>query len=164
MLSLARTLLPAMNASTASAAPSFYCKRGTQQLCIHLEGRFNFGSYAEYHRIPDYIVAQNLFHVPSHLPFTEASFVEPLGCAVLCAINADIELGDTVAIIGVGAQGLMQIQLVKALGASRVIAIGRSAGRLQKAKEVGADVIFSSNDGDPVAFVMMGIRSPSSKT
>lgn len=139
-----------------NAAPCnecFYCKRGTQQLCIHLEGRFNFGSYAEYHRIPDYIVAQNLFHVPSHLPFTEASFVEPLGCAVLCAINADIELGDTVAIIGVGAQGLMQIQLVKALGASRVIAIGRSPGRLEKAKQVGADVIFSSNDGDPVAFV-----------
>jgi L-iditol 2-dehydrogenase len=139
-----------------NAAPCnecFYCKRGRQQLCVHLEGRFNFGSYAEYHRIPDYIVAQNLFHVPGHLPFTEASFVEPLGCAVLCAINADVRLGDTVAIIGVGAQGLMQTQLVKALGASRVIAIGRSPGRLEKAKQVGADVIFSSNDGDPVAFV-----------
>jgi L-iditol 2-dehydrogenase len=144
---------PVTGTNAAPCNECFYCKRGRQQLCIHLEGRFNFGSYAEYHRIPDYIVAQNLFYVPSHLPFTEASFVEPLGCAVLCAINADVRLGDTVAIIGVGAQGLMQIQLVKALGASRVIAIGRSPGRLEKAKQVGADVIFSSNDGDPVAFV-----------
>lgn len=136
--------------NTAPCNQCFFCKRGRQQLCIHLEGRFNFGSYAEYHRIPDYIVAQNLFHVPEHLPFTEASFVEPLGCAVLCALNADVRLGDTVAIIGVGAQGLMQIQLVRALGAAQVIAIGRSHGRLERARQVGADVVFSSQDMDPV--------------
>lgn len=139
--------------NTAPCNACFFCKRGRQQLCIHLEARFNFGSYAEYHRIPDYIVQQNLFHIPDHLPFTEASFVEPLGCAVLCAINADVRLGDTVAIIGAGAQGLMQIQLVRALGASRVIAIGRAPGRLERARAVGADVTFSSLDGDPVAFV-----------
>jgi len=142
-----------MGTNTAPCNECYYCRRGWQQQCIHLEGRFNFGSYAEYHRIPDYIVQQNLFHKPDHLPFTEASFIEPLGCAVLCAINAGVRLGDTVAIIGVGAQGLMQIQLVKALGASRVIAIGRSPGRLERAKQVGADVTFSSLDGDPVAFV-----------
>jgi L-iditol 2-dehydrogenase len=139
-----------------NAAPCnecFYCKRGRQQLCVHLEGRFNFGSYAEYHRIPDYIVAQNLFHKPDHLPFTEASFVEPLGCAVLCALYADVKLGDTVAIIGAGAQGLMQTQLVKAMGASRVIAIGRARGRLEKAKQVGADETCSSLDGDAATFV-----------
>jgi L-iditol 2-dehydrogenase len=139
-----------------NAAPCntcFYCKHGRQQLCIHLEGRFNFGSYADYHRIPEYIVSQNLFHKPAHLPFTEASFVEPLACAVLCALNADIRLGDTVAIIGVGAQGLMQIQLAKTLGASQVIGIGRSAGRLERAKQVGADIVFSSEDGDAVAKV-----------
>lgn len=91
--------------------------------------------------------------LPSHVPFTEASFVEPLACAVLCTINAGIQLGDTVAVLGVGAQGLMQIQLAKALGASRIIAIGRAKGRIGIASEVGADLTFSSLDGDPVAFV-----------
>ncbi len=139
-----------------NAAPCnqcFYCKHGRQQLCVELEGRFNFGSYAEYHRITEPIVAQNLFHKPDHVPFTEASFVEPLGCAVLCAQYSDVQLGDTVAIIGVGAQGLMQIQLMKAMGASKVIAIGRAKGRLERASQVGADVLFSSLDGDPVQFV-----------
>lgn len=136
--------------NTAPCNECFYCKRGRQQLCVKLEERFNFGSYAEYHRIPHYIVSQNLFHVPEHLPFTEASFVEPLGCAVLCALNADIHLGDTVAIIGAGAQALMQIQLVKALGASRVIVVGRSPGRLERAKQVGADIVMSSLDTEPV--------------
>jgi L-iditol 2-dehydrogenase len=139
-----------------NAAPCntcYYCKHGRQQLCIHLENRFNFGSYADYHRIPEYIVSQNLFHKPPHLPFTEAAFVEPLACAVLCVMSADIRLGDTVAIIGVGAQGLMQAQLVKALGASQVIGIGRAAGRLERARQVGADVVFSSTDTDPVSRV-----------
>ena len=33
-----------------------------------------------------------------------------------------------------------------------MIAIGRAPGRLERAKAVGADVTFSSLDGDPVAF------------
>jgi L-iditol 2-dehydrogenase len=53
----------------------------------------------------------------------------------------------------VGAQGLMQIQLMKAMGASRVIAIGRANGRLERAKQIGADNIFSSLDGNPIEYV-----------
>ncbi len=142
-----------MGINSAPCNECYYCKRGKQQLCTELEGRFNFGTYAEYARIPSYITAQNLHHKPAHLPFTEASFIEPLSCAVLCASYTGVQLGDTVAIIGVGAQGLMQIQLMKAMGASRVIAIGRAKGRLERAKQVGADDIFSSLDGDPLDYV-----------
>lgn len=142
-----------MGINSAPCNECFYCKRGKQQLCEQLEGRFNFGTYAEYVRVPSYITAQNLHFKPAHLPFTEASFIEPLSCAVLCATYTGVQLGDTVAIIGVGAQGLMQIQLMKAMGAARVIAIGRAKGRLERAKQVGADDIFSSLDGDPLEYV-----------
>lgn len=142
-----------MGTNTAPCNECYYCKRGRSQLCVELEGRFNFGTYAEYVRVPHYIVSQNLHIKPSHLPFTEASFIEPFACAVLCADYTGVQLGDTVAIIGVGAQGLMQIQLMKAMGASRVIAIGRAKGRLERAKQVGADDIFSSLDGDALEYV-----------
>lgn len=142
-----------MGINSAPCNQCYYCKRGRPQLCVELDNRFNFGTYAEYVRIPPYITAQNLHHKPDHLPFTEASFIEPLSCAVLCANYTDVQLGDTVAIIGVGAQGLMQIQLMKAMGASRVIAIGRANGRLERAKQVGADDTFSSLDGDPLEHV-----------
>lgn len=144
---------PVAGTNAAPCNECFFCKRGRQQLCVHLDGRFNFGSYAEYHRIPEYIVAQNLFHKPDHLPFTEASFVEPLGCAVLCALYSDVQLGDTVVIIGAGAQGLMQVQLMKAMGAARVICVGRAKGRIEKARQVGADEAFSTLDGDAQTFV-----------
>lgn len=143
-----------MGSNTAPCNECFYCKRGRQQLCVELEGRFNFGTYADYTRIPSYITSQNLHHKPAHLPFSEASFLEPLSCAMLCAHYTGVQLGDTVAIIGVGAQGLMQIQLMKAMGASRVIAIGRAKGRLERARQVGADVVFSNDEGNALEFVL----------
>jgi L-iditol 2-dehydrogenase len=140
-------------ANSAPCNHCAYCKRGLPQLCIELEDRFNFGSYAEYFRITAPIVAQNLHQKPANVPFEHASFVEPLACSVMCIVNANIRLGDTVVIIGPGAQGLMQIQLARAAGAARVIVIGRAPGRLETAKQLGAELTFSSNDGDPIAFV-----------
>jgi L-iditol 2-dehydrogenase len=143
-----------MGVNSAPCNTCFYCRRNRPQQCVHLESSFSFGSYAEYYKLPAHIVAQNLHHKPAHLPFAEAAFIEPLACAVLCAANAGVQLGDTVAILGVGAQGLMQMQLVKALGASTVIAIGRNKGRIAIAQQLGANETFSTLDfPDPVAKV-----------
>lgn len=140
-------------ANSAPCNGCFYCRKGRQQQCLSLESRFNWGTYADYVRIPAHIVAQNMHAIPITLSFAEAAFAEPLACAVLCTTNAGIQLGDTVAILGVGAQGLMQIQLAKHLGAARVIAIGRAAGRIERAKQLGADLTLSSLEGDPVVGV-----------
>ncbi|PJF30488.1 MAG: dehydrogenase [Candidatus Thermofonsia Clade 1 bacterium] len=140
-------------ANSAPCGACYYCRRGKPQLCLHLESRFNWGTYAEYLRVPAHIVSINMHKIPVHLSFVEAAFIEPLACAVLCINYADIALGDTVAIIGSGAQGLMQIQLAKAMGASQVIAIGRAHGRLEVARQLGADETISTLDTDAVAAV-----------
>lgn len=140
-------------ANSAPCGACYYCRRGKPQLCQHLESRFNWGTYAEYLRVPPHIVSMNMHKIPDHLSFAEAAFIEPLACAVLCINYAEIALGDTVAIVGSGAQGLMQIQLAKAMGASRVIAIGRAHGRLAVAKQIGADETISTLDTDAVAAV-----------
>jgi L-iditol 2-dehydrogenase len=142
--------------TAANSAPCnrcFYCRRGQQQLCEDLDNRFNWGTYAEYLRVPAHIAAQNMHIVPAHLAFAHAAIVEPLACAVHCVARSGIQLGDTVAIIGPGAQGLMQIQIAESMGAACVIVIGRSKRRLEIAKQLGADQTFSANDGDAVAFV-----------
>jgi threonine dehydrogenase-like Zn-dependent dehydrogenase len=61
--------------------------------------------------------------------------------------------GETVAVLGPGPIGLMALQLVKALGAVRVILTGTRASRLVLGKELGADVIVNSREADPVAAV-----------
>jgi L-iditol 2-dehydrogenase len=140
-------------ANSAPCNACFYCRRGRQQLCEDLDNRFNWGAFAEYIRVPAHIVAQNMRSVPAHLPFAQAALIEPLACALHGVRDADIQLGDTVVVIGAGAQGLMQIQLSRACGAGQVIAIGRAHGRLARARKLGAHAIISTLDTDPVACV-----------
>lgn len=140
-------------ANSAPCGACYYCRRGKPQLCLELEARFNWGTYAEYLRVPAHIVNINMHKIPDGLSFAEAAFIEPLACAVLCSAYAEIGLGDTVAIIGSGAQGLMQVQLAKARGAARVIVVGRGRGRLEVARQLGADETLSTLDGDAVAAV-----------
>lgn len=140
-------------ANSAPCNSCFYCRRGRPQLCVELESRFLWGTYAQYLRVPPHIVAQNTHIVPDHVPFHEASVIEPLACAVLGTEYADIQLGDTVAIIGSGAQGLMQMQIARSMGAAQVIMLGRQPGRLERAKSLGADDTISTLEQDGVKAV-----------
>ena len=140
-------------ANSAPCNACFYCRRGRQQLCEQLDSRFNWGAFAEYMRVPAHIVAQNMHRVPAALPFAQAALIEPLACALHGVRDAGIQLGDTVAIIGAGAQGLMQVQLACASGAARVIVVGRAHGRLERARRLGAHVTISTLDDDPITHV-----------
>jgi 2-desacetyl-2-hydroxyethyl bacteriochlorophyllide A dehydrogenase len=59
---------------------------------------------------------------------------------------AGVRPGETVAVIGVGGIGSGAVQIAAHLGA-RVIAIGRSAGKLATARELGASVTIESSAG-----------------
>jgi L-iditol 2-dehydrogenase len=140
-------------ANSAPCNACFYCRRGCQQLCEDLDNRFNWGAFADYIRVPAHIVAQNTRRVPEALPFAQAALIEPLACALHGVRDAEIHLGDRVAIVGAGAQGLMQVQLARAYGAAQVIVIGRAHGRLERARALGAHVAISTLDADAVARV-----------
>ena len=58
------------------------------------------------------------------------------------AVNAGVKKGDTVAVVGDGAVGLCTVLAARRLGAERIIALSRHAGRQKIAREFGAtDVI-----------------------
>jgi D-arabinose 1-dehydrogenase-like Zn-dependent alcohol dehydrogenase len=66
------------------------------------------------------------------------------GCGLITAVHAidraALTLGDTVLVQGTGAVGLSAIALARLAGATRVIAFGAPADRLELAKAMGADV------------------------
>jgi L-iditol 2-dehydrogenase len=68
------------------------------------------------------------------------------GCGLLTAVHiaerAEIRLGDSVVVQGVGAVGLSAIALARVAGASRIIAIGAPASRLALARDMGADLLL----------------------
>lgn len=59
---------------------------------------------------------------------------------------ARLQPGETLAVLGLGGIGSNAVQIGKHLGA-RVIAVGRSQGKLRLADQLGADVLVSSEQG-----------------
>lgn len=103
-----------------------------------------FGEYA--------IVHENaLTVVPSD---TDLQKVAVLGCAGITGYgavdSAKIEPGETVAVVGVGGVGLSVIQLLKASGAGRIIALGTKKWKLDRAMELGATDVINTKETDPL--------------
>jgi len=108
--------------------------RDRQSLCEDI--LFLNGSYAEYVVVPARIAAVNLYELPPDLSFAHAALMEPLACAVHGIDVADIHLGDTVAVNGAGAMGLMLARLAVLRGA-QVIISDRFPERLELARRFG---------------------------
>lgn len=64
---------------------------------------------------------------------------------------ARVRAGETVVVLGVGGIGSSAVSLARAYGA-RVVAVSRSAGKLELARRLGADVTVRAS-GDPVGAV-----------
>jgi L-iditol 2-dehydrogenase len=120
---------------------------GSPSLCDDL--LFWNGAYAEFARIPARVVRQNLLPLGGEIGFRQAAMVEPLACVARGIDESGIAEGQTVAVIGSGPVGLMLVALARLRGA-HVIAVGRNRGRLQKARELGAETL-SLGPGDDLA-------------
>ncbi len=129
---------PGMRVVTANSAPCnqcFFCERGEANLCEDL--LFLNGAYAEYIKIPERIVRQNLLVLPDNLDFREAAIMEPLACVLRGIEETKIQQGDTVVVVGSGPVGLMFVRLIHNLGA-KVIAIGNQTSQSKVAEQMGA--------------------------
>ncbi|MBW9140741.1 MAG: alcohol dehydrogenase catalytic domain-containing protein [Candidatus Aramenus sp.] len=121
---------------------------------LSLDGKevrtFLGGGFAEYA-----IVGENALTVVP--PDIDLEKIAVLGCAGLTgygAVNsARIEPGETVAVVGVGGVGLSVVQMLKASGAGRIIALGTKKWKLQRAMELGATDVVNTEEVDPVKAV-----------
>jgi len=87
--------------------------------------------------------------LPKGLSPEAALCLDPVVMA-LAIRDANIKLGDTVAVFGLGAIGLVAIQLAKLAGAHQVIALDPLLNRRELALRLGADVALdpTADDGD----------------
>jgi L-iditol 2-dehydrogenase len=143
-------------ANSAPCGLCEYCHQERPNLCDDL--LFWNGAYAEYSRIPARLVRANLVLHPAGMTHRQAAMVEPLACAVRGIEACAIESGQTVAVIGVGALGLMLVALAHRRGAT-VVALGRNRDRLLRARALGADDTVSTHD-EPDLVSALRQRSP----
>jgi S-(hydroxymethyl)glutathione dehydrogenase/alcohol dehydrogenase len=110
------------------------------------------GTYGPYAIVPEI----SLVKIPDDVPLEIAALI---GCGVLTGVGAalntaDIQAGDTVAVIGCGGVGLNVIQGAKIAGATTIIAVDMLPSKLEMALEFGATHTVNAGDGDPIAGVM----------
>ncbi|MFB3918081.1 MAG: zinc-binding dehydrogenase [Terriglobales bacterium] len=137
--------------NSAPCGACFYCSKHQENLCEDL--LFNNGAYAEYIKIPRRIVETNMLAIPNNVSFEEAAMVEPVACVLRGLHETNLEIGDTVAVIGGGPIGLMFIQVAKLTGCN-VIAVMKRDSQVEFAKRLGADEIVQiTKVHDPVEAV-----------
>jgi alcohol dehydrogenase len=135
-----------------------YCRDGSYGQCRGGGGwilghRIN-GTQAEYVRVP--FADNSTYPVPAGVTDEEVLMLAdilPTGYEV-GVLNGNVRPGDTVAIVGAGPIGLAATLGAKLHSPSHVVAIDLAAGRLDAAKQFGADIVVNSRGDDPVDRVM----------
>lgn len=79
----------------------------------------------------------------------QAVFSALVGVALAGVHDAQIKVGDHVAIFGLGAIGLIAVQLARLNGATYIAAIDPIAKRRQVAEKLGADIVIDPTEQDP---------------
>jgi len=108
------------------------------------------GAFADYVLRP----AEALIRPPAPVPPTVLAVLTDAVATPLHGLKrvAHLQPGETLVVLGVGGLGSNAVQLGKAFGA-RVIAVTRSAAKLQLARSLGADETVAADDGDVVAAI-----------
>ncbi|MEF8848526.1 MAG: alcohol dehydrogenase catalytic domain-containing protein [Candidatus Thermoplasmatota archaeon] len=122
-----------------------FCLSGQHTLCSTLHStNFYPGGFAEFIRVPSINVDRGVFVLPENMSYDQGTFIEPLACVIRGIRTAGFSSPSSVLIIGCGVAGLLHVKLLKALGATNVIALDINEYRLKKAKETGADFVFNA--------------------
>lgn len=143
--------------STISCGHCPHCRRGEVNLCDHrrvlgvsCEEYRQAGAFADYVVVP----ARILYRLPDALSFEEAALIEPFTIAFHAVRRHPVRLNDSALIIGCGMIGLALLQTTRLAGFGRIVAVDTAADRLRQAKELGADDIVNSAEGDALATLL----------
>ncbi|MDD4048782.1 MAG: NAD(P)-dependent alcohol dehydrogenase [Clostridia bacterium] len=108
---------------------------------------FKDGTFGEFFHVND--ADMNLAFLPPEISLENAVMITDMVTTGFHGAElANIKLGSTVAVIGIGAVGLMAVAGAKLLGAGRIIAVGTRPVSVEAAKFYGATDIVSYKDGD----------------
>lgn len=124
-----------------------FCKAGKYNLCpdvVFLATPPVQGCYEEYIAFPENMC----FKLPDNVSTKEGALIEPLSVGFHAANQGNVQVGDTVVILGGGCIGLVTLLSCKAHGAGQIILADIVDARLEKAKELGATHVINSKEVD----------------
>jgi len=125
------------------------CRRGFMQLCARKRapGWGIDGALARYVAVPAHL----LHRVPEEVGDLASAVCEPTAISVSAIERVGVEPGETAVVLGPGPIGLLTAMVTKAMGADRVVVVGRSSSqhRLDVGESLGLEV-WNSDETDVV--------------
>lgn len=121
------------------------CREGDTTLCAADYDETGFtqpGAWAERLRIP----ARLLHVLPDEADLRAAALLEPAACMASAVVKAQVQVGESVAVIGGGTLGMLATQLLAAAGAGRLVVIDPRSERAEVAKACGATEFRAPED------------------
>ena len=103
-------------------------------------GGAGFANHAEFNYVPRNLIVK----IPDGVSFDDASCATVGSIALQGVRQCEVNLGETVAVIGLGLMGILAVQMLKASGC-RVIGFDPNAGRCKLAEEMGCDRAVNDN-------------------
>jgi len=125
-----------------------YCLHGNETMCEkYYETNLSPCGLAEQFVVPAWNVEHGgVLKIPDSISFEEAAMIEPLACCLRAWEKFPFQKGDSVAIFGVGATGMMHVMLAKANDFGKIFCFDINDFRLDFAQKFGITKAFSSNE------------------
>ncbi|MEM0117394.1 MAG: alcohol dehydrogenase catalytic domain-containing protein [Conexivisphaerales archaeon] len=129
-----------------SCGTCYFCRRNMNTHCKNIQtlGISRDGGFAERLSVP----ARNLHKVPDSISDEEAAFIEPLAAAVQLTKMASVREGESILIVGSGRLALLILQVLKLARPSLIAVLGKRRSKLEIAKQLGADAVFTSEESE----------------
>ena len=124
-----------------------FCKSGRYNLCPDVQFLATPpvpGCNEEFIEFP----ADYCFKLPDNVSTKEGALIEPLSVGFHAANQGDVQVGESVLILGAGTIGMTAMLSCKAHGAGQIIVADLIDSKLSMAKEMGADVVINSGKED----------------
>jgi threonine 3-dehydrogenase len=132
------------------------CRTGNAHVCPNTKiiGVDRDGCFAEFIAMP----ATNVWHLDDDISLDVGGIHDPMGNAFHTALHGTEVSGTTVLVTGCGPIGIFAVGIIKAAGASRIIASDVNPKRLALALAMGAhDAVFPKDADDAVRRATNGL-------
>lgn len=129
-----------------------YCQQGLYSACTHYSflGSRRNGGFAEFVALP----VANLLPLPDGVDFEAGALIEPATVALHAMERGHFSPGQSVAVLGAGSVGLMAVQWLRILGASKIIVSDVVDENLDCARQLGAQVTLNARREDVVQRIL----------
>jgi L-iditol 2-dehydrogenase len=129
----------------------YACMHGHPAVCEN-QTEIEPGGMAEYVRIPGRLADRGgLTPLPANVSFAAGTLTEPVACVLHAQALARVRPDQCVVVLGCGVVGLLHIQVARAAGVERIIAVDPVPFRRAAAARLGATLVLDPADDLPEA-------------